>query len=147
MQIDEMAAWLEGLWREDEALALVAQKRTSDHWRTSQAVYEGVIAGTGEKVSSLGSLTVWNGRGQSVMSTSNEFDAPVGLHIAQQQPSAVLARIQAERSLLAEYRGAVQYYDRNSSAPAGEVTGLETALKIIASGYAARPGYDEGWRP
>jgi len=59
----------------------------------------------------------------------------------------MLARIQAERSLLAEYRGAVQYYDRNRSAPAGEVTGLETALKIIASGYAARPGYDEGWRP
>lgn len=170
MQIDEVVGWLGQVWDEDEALALAAQKLTSDHWRTSQAVYEWTTAGTGEKSTSLGSLTVWNGVGQSVMSTCSDHDAAVGLHIAQHQPSAALARIAADRQILELHMGdhdCGEIHTGNYAADWPEAASWGVAggewrhvmsehfeedeacptLRLLASAYADRPGYQEDWRP
>lgn len=133
MQTDEMVAWLGKIWDEDESAA-----------HAVKPLGEVVVMG-GERHPES-----WSHSRYTVASEDGYprtlSDPEAVRHFGRHEPTAVLARIAAERELLAEYRETVTYYD-NVSAPAGEVTGLETALKIIASGYAARAGYDEGWRP
>lgn len=43
--------------------------------------------------------------------------------------------VAAHRELIAEYEQARDYYDIHKSAPAGEVYGLYTAIKLVARGY------------
>lgn len=65
--------------------------------------------------------------------------------------SVMLARISAERALLARYVELVEWRDwLEPDASGGAHIAVEymwEAVKIIASGYAARPEYDEAWRP
>jgi hypothetical protein len=61
----------------------------------------------------------------------------------------MLADIAAKRAIITRYVEvndwvtAGHYNDEFAS----EQIGLETALEILASAYADRPGYDESWRP
>lgn len=61
------------------------------------------------------------------------------LHIVRHDPASVLRRTAADRALLAEYEQARAFYDANRSVPAGEVSGLRTALEILARGYGIDP--------
>lgn len=71
-----------------------------------------------------------------------------GRHIARHDPASVLSDIAAKRAILDTYEEARTYYDGpGRSAPAGEVHGLWTALQHLASAYADRVGYQEGWKP
>lgn len=50
-------------------------------------------------------------------------------------PTSVLRMVAAHRKILDAFEEAVTWYDANRSAPAGEVTGLRTALEALAEGY------------
>jgi hypothetical protein len=60
-------------------------------------------------------------------------------HIACQNPKRTLEKIAAVRELIARYEAASAFYNARKEAPAGEVYGLYTAIKLIAKGY----GIDE----
>lgn len=70
-----------------------------------------------------------------------------GDHIARHDPADTLARIEAERAILAEYASAAGFYIRHKKFPAGEAQGLLTAVRALASGYRHRAGWQEGWAP
>lgn len=61
--------------------------------------------------------------------------------------SRAIAEVEMRRELIAEYQEAIQWYNEHRSAPAGEVHGIERALKHLAAIYASRPGYNQAWRP
>ncbi|RCH70470.1 hypothetical protein DT019_02995 [Streptomyces sp. SDr-06] len=65
------------------------------------------------------------------------------------QPECVLADIQAKRSIVAAYEEAVAWYDapENRHHLAGEVTGLYSAVRLLALPFATHPDYREEWRP
>ncbi|MCW2938475.1 MAG: hypothetical protein JWN00_1460 [Actinomycetia bacterium] len=58
-----------------------------------------------------------------------------------------LCEVEADRRLIREYEEAVAFYNQNRSAPAGEVTGLRTAIKCRAAVYADHPDYLQEWAP
>lgn len=58
-------------------------------------------------------------------------------------PSQVLREVAAKRKLIHEYQEARQYYTHHPMAPAGEITGLHTAIKLAASANANHPDYPE----
>jgi hypothetical protein len=62
-------------------------------------------------------------------------------------PARVLAEVEAKRRILDEYAEASTYYGQNRAAPAGELHGLLTAVKLLALPYADVDGYHEEWRP
>jgi hypothetical protein len=67
-----------------------------------------------------------------------------------EQPDLMLARIAADRQILAEYTSRGQ--DANlmlgpDCRRQREWSGLRLAVRILASTYADRPGYQEAWRP
>jgi hypothetical protein len=60
-------------------------------------------------------------------------------HIARHDPARVLAEVErgrrdiaAKRRILDEYEQAQAYYEQHRAAPAGEVTGLWTAVRALA---------------
>lgn len=55
--------------------------------------------------------------------------------------------LEADRQLLRQYDQAVAFYRANRAAPAGEVTGLEYAIRCRASVHDDHPDYREEWRP
>lgn len=65
-------------------------------------------------------------------------------HIARHHPARALREIEAKRKLVHECQEAHQYYTQHPMAPAGEITGLHTAIKLAASVYADHPDYPEG---
>lgn len=68
-----------------------------------------------------------------------EMDASAAGHIARHDPARVLAEVErgrrdiaAKRHILDEYEQAQAYYEQHRAAPAGEVTGLWTAVRALA---------------
>lgn len=61
-------------------------------------------------------------------------------------PTLVLADIAAKRAIVAEHVGAEAYYRTHTDAPAGELTGLGTAVRLLAQPYADHPDFDPAWR-
>jgi hypothetical protein len=53
----------------------------------------------------------------------------------------VLRDVASGRKLIAAFEEARAFYDAHTSAPAGELHGLLTALKIYAERYADHPGF------
>jgi len=67
-------------------------------------------------------------------------------HIALHDPVRVLRDVAAGLKLIAVYEEAKAYYDAHREAPAGEVTGLRTAIQLLAAGsFGDRPGLREEW--
>lgn len=60
-------------------------------------------------------------------------------HIIRNDPAHVLRQVAAHRELIATYEQASAYYNAHKDAPAGEVHGLYTAIKLIAKGYGVEP--------
>lgn len=61
-------------------------------------------------------------------------------------PKRVLADIAAKRAIVEEYVEADAYYRVRADAPAGELTGLRTAVLLLAQPYADHPDFDPAWR-
>jgi Family of unknown function (DUF6221) len=59
----------------------------------------------------------------------------------------VLREIDADRRLLRQYEEAVAYYRRHRDAPAGELSGLEYAIRCRVAVRADHPDYREEWEP
>jgi hypothetical protein len=66
-------------------------------------------------------------------------------HLMRQNPRDTITRCEAELALLDDYAEAKAFYDKHLSAPAGELHGLNSAIKRLASGYRHRPGFDPEW--
>lgn len=62
------------------------------------------------------------------------------------QPEHVLADVAAKRAIVEEYVEADAYYRVRADAPAGELTGLRTAVLLLAQPYADHPDFDPAWR-
>ena len=56
-----------------------------------------------------------------------------------------LRDVEADRKLIEAYEEARTWYERNKSAPAGELEGLYTALRIRAERFADHPDYNPQW--
>lgn len=74
-----------------------------------------------------------------------EMDAAAAGHIALHDPARVLRQVSAHRAILDAYVEAIDFYNRHRSAPAGEVTGLRTAVLLIAAIFKERDGWDPSW--
>lgn len=61
-------------------------------------------------------------------------------------PRRFLADITAKRAIVAECVEAEAYYRAHADAPAGELTGLRTAVRLLAQPYADHPEFDPAWR-
>ncbi|MER5649663.1 DUF6221 family protein [Streptosporangium sp. NPDC002524] len=63
-------------------------------------------------------------------------------------PSWALRDIAAGRELIRQYEEAREYYEKRTSAPAGELHGLYAALALRVSVYRGQhPAYDSSWKP
>jgi hypothetical protein len=131
MQTDDIDAWLSAIWDEGERIALDAagwdrsgHKRASGHWvRTG--------------ISSLED----DERRSVIYSDNGQVSGAVADHAAQHDPASVLARIAADRQILALGNcGACEI----EMQPCDH---REDTLRLLALPYADRPGYQESWRP
>jgi len=61
----------------------------------------------------------------------------------------LLAECEAKRRIITEYQQVVEWYARpeNKHHPAGEVSGLQIAVRHLAEVFATHPGYRDAWRP
>ncbi|MFI7113975.1 DUF6221 family protein [Nonomuraea sp. NPDC050227] len=66
-------------------------------------------------------------------------------HVVRHDPRDTIARCTAELALLDEHAEAKAHYDKHLSAPAGELYGLYSAIKWLASGYRHREGFNPEW--
>jgi len=67
------------------------------------------------------------------------FDARVDDHIARHDPARVLRQVAAHRKLLDVYQEADEWYNAHKIAAAGEITGLFTAIKLLAEALGITP--------
>jgi hypothetical protein len=79
-----------------------------------------------------------------IISTAEEVNTVAAGHIVRHDPAHVLRAVEAGRKLLDVYREAQGFYT-NTNAPAGEMTGLWTALRLLASHWADHKDYDPDW--
>lgn len=81
----------------------------------------------------------------------SDTPAGTGRHIAEHDPRRVLREIDAKRQILAAYEqalGDAEFPDHLVSRPAQvALLTLEPVVRHLATVYAGRPGYREGWRP
>lgn len=155
---EDMLSWLRREVEADKAAAETAEAVSPGPWvNTGQDGYGGAWqihgAPTGETKPNWENL---NGPEIPILSqvATLNYDDGGGVwereaadHIVLQQPLDTIARCTAELALLDDYAEAKAYYDKHLSAPAGELHGLYSAIKRIASGYQHRPGYSPAWAP
>jgi hypothetical protein len=130
---EDLIDWLRAHLDEDERVARTVQLRRPGPWQLDSEPWEahaiGLLDSAGRSVAAV------------LGSYSAEFMATI-------DPARVLREVAAGRELLRIYEEARDYYRRNVQAPAGELTGLLTAIKLLAAGsFSDRPGYREEWRP
>src|SRR3954471_703809 len=89
--------FLQACIKEDKALALSADNGVKwgsnvpmETWRAEAIMYDFGAAG-GASGTKVGKVIVWNGYGQSVMSSAQDYDGDVTYHVARRDPSHVLA--------------------------------------------------------
>lgn len=172
--MDDLAAWLTQIWNEDEALARAAQHPDGEYtlnWRPGgkrrvrfdnggQEHLTSVFAGDWDRI--------WVLR-------DGAAGGSLAPHIARHDPATVLARIDADRQILAlhkptqvqvlrtvvdgqwikETASGCQYcaelcHSRSGLGCADD--GLDApwpceTIRILASPHSSRPGYLEKWRP
>lgn len=75
-----------------------------------------------------------------------DIQPKVVTHIALHDPASVLLDVQADRKLIAKFDEAVAWYEANPAAPAGEVTGLYTAIKIRAQRFDRHEDWQAAWQ-
>ena len=157
---DDLAAWLTQIWDEDEALAKDAALMSG--W---DGFGESRIASGSEWSASYHVVKRKRADGEPIESRKGRELADCGnlnleraKHIAANDPASVLARIAADRQILAEHRPSKPPWPtkmergcRNcATAQAWDPRANEAnclTLRLLASPYADRPGYREEWRP
>ena len=143
MPADDLAAWLTQIWDERERLAKKAtpgpwRHDPRKHWRKPGTAWfeEAVFAGPA-------------GKDATCVAGTGESDDPQSIYdaafIAANDPATVLARIAADRQILAawQYESGIDY----AMGDGGSDSGLLFALKCIAAAYADRSGYRDEWAP
>lgn len=123
--VTDLAAWLTAIWDEEERLATEAG---GDRW---------VLAGSGIIH-----------EGQPFSDVVDWVFGEAGGHIAAHDPASVLARIAADRAILAEFVAR----DKDVDLMLGpdclrqrEWSGLRLALRLKAEQYKDRPGFNPDW--
>jgi hypothetical protein len=141
-QTVDLAAWLSGIWDEEERLAkacidvnvLAGMRRGIDppRWvRHGMAIYDDRAYGSGAPV-----LRVQH-------SWPREID-----HIVLHDPVSVLARIAADRAVLAEFVARDNDVDLMLGPDClrqREWSGLRLAIRLKAEQYKDRPGFNPEW--
>lgn len=137
--VEDLAAWLSAVWDEEERLA--TDGLTPGPWTLEYDCPEGEHHHDWDEAWVSG----WHGATVGTFNeryTSGPRDAA---HVVRQQPSAVLARIAADRSILARYERVLQ--DRREHpadlALAGALLALKGAVMDLASAYRDRPDAPE----
>ena len=119
-----------------DALEAAAKAARPGPWRLAESEWDGrhIAAADGEAV-----------MGVYGYGADDPYAMQNAEHIALWDPAAVLARVAADRAILAEYERAAEYHNRpeNRDAPAGEVTGLYTAVQLLAEGLGWTESDDE----
>lgn len=148
--VDDLAAWLTQVWDEQEALAKNAALASG--W---DGFGESRIASGSEWVASYHIVKRKRAEAQPTESRKGRELADCGnlsldraRFIAANDPASVLARIAADRQILAEYVAR----DKDVDLMLGpdclrqrEWSGLRLALRIKAAQYRSRPGFNPDW--
>jgi len=122
--MDDLITWLRGLLDEDERVARAAAECGS--WRLEDEWAYGLGVGVAR-------------------TTAPGFILPEQWdHIRRHDPASVLADITAKRAILDEIVPALEGYEWDAVA---ERSTTERLVRLLASAYADRPGYQEAWRP
>ncbi len=137
-QSDDLADWLTQIWDEQEKLARAAQDDAPSLTWEAEKVYDGVYTiqlGPSEHPDNDSYDVGWDVR----------MPREIARYIAANDPASVLARIAADRQILAMHTG-------NHECPSvedncGWVTDDRcSTVRLLALPYADRPGYQESWK-
>jgi hypothetical protein len=137
----DLIAWLRAQLDEDERMATTAAKLAGLRWRVEP--YEPSEPGafpTG----------VWiqeDGPGDMVHGVAVASGSFVADHIALHDPARVLADITAKRAILARHDGFACAGCEARQLDEDEPLSRCTLVRLLASVYAARPGYRQEWAP
>lgn len=138
--VEDLAAWLTAVWDEEERLA--SDDLTPGPWTLEYECPEGEHDHDWDEV--------WiAGHHRSTVAGFNEryTCAPRdAAHIVRQQPASVLARIAADRKILADYQRLL--FDdplRRTDYFRGQRDALEYVVKHKAEQYADREGFRSEW--
>lgn len=144
MQTDDIATWLTAIWDEDEKAAKAADVKQGDpRWVTNHiALAHPRAFRVRSALDKRPIATVEDVAGDDDADTTGILDGEAAAaHIARHDPAAVLARIAADRQILA--LGICAACDIEDQ-PCDH---RESTLRLLASAHADRPGYNEDWRP
>ncbi len=134
-QHDDLAAWLTQIWDGQEATARAATEGPWK-WQAVAPPHKYALVGKGGRmVVPSRTPDVWPSVSDATFMEAND-------------PASVLARIAADRQILADYLDACRSYEiERTPFREGQRFGLLMALARIAETHADRPGYQEAWRP
>lgn len=132
--MSDLVAWLTKILDEDERWAASGANfhnwSPRNPWQLDDAVSVRDIAVNGIRVGTI----------------STDYDE----HVTRHDPASVLADIAAKRAIIDEYVAR----DKDADLMLGpdclrqrEWSGLRLAVQLMATGYAARPGYRDEWKP
>ena len=132
-EVDELAAWLTRIWDEQENIALYTagwdrsgRKRASGQW-----VRTGISSLEDDERRSI------------IYSDSGQVSEAVADHIARHDPATVLARIAADRAILAECSIVLENKDPKRL---GERILAWAVVRQLASVHRDRPNWREAWQ-
>jgi len=166
--VDDLVTWLRGVLAETERLTRAANQAYryapgavppdgGVHWRwVDGEQWETVDLDAAEEFVSeaghpswLATVEEWQTSydrtmPRSYVESAVEVDIHAARLIALHDPAAVLADIAAKRAILDEIVPALEGYEWDAVA---ERSTTERLVRLLASAYADRPGYQEAWGP
>jgi hypothetical protein len=132
-QTVDLASWLIAVWDEEERLATeAAEEANGPKWYALEYDYEGIAI-----------------HSRPVEVSSGSHRTAETIHISRHDPTSVLARIAADRKILARYNavrtsplGPDAFANGNAMSRLDE---LDQVLRLLASPYKGREGWQESW--
>ncbi|MFL1903108.1 DUF6221 family protein [Streptomyces tauricus] len=129
--MDELVRWLGEQLDEDERIARAVEDRS--------APFDGQWMADGNSA-----VRTLNGHVLFYRHGADPLKPGLVDHVVAHDPARVLREIEAKRDLL---RVAERAHDYHETFVNGFASALEGTLRLFAAAYAARPGYQESWRP
>ncbi len=150
--VDDLAAWLTQIWDEQEALANDANVKQDDPvWWVSRVAMSWPQSYTvRSKQDNRPIARVEDVAGDEDTDITGILDGgSVAEHIAANDPASVLARIAADRQILARCCRMIEHAKRPDREGCWEMIAdfAWATLDDLALPHADRPGYREEWRP
>lgn len=127
MSAEDLAAWLTQIWDDDERIA----RAIPDLYRSWEALREGPGAAWIDCVSS------------SRTQSPGLLDPDDAAHIARHDPASILARIAADRQILAEC--SIVLEDKSPERVQERILAW-AIVRHLASAHRDRPGWREAWQ-